>query len=71
MDSMRSTEGMNPHMTPSLDPSGHVTINGMWTTRKHGVPYGGWFRRKYIATMTYGGNLSVIVDDANRIYKVQ
>ncbi|MFZ2101550.1 MAG: hypothetical protein WAU86_13390 [Oricola sp.] len=71
MDYLQSVDGMNPGMTRPLGNTGRLVINGLWSTKKHGVPYGGWLRRKYIATMTYGGNLSVIADDANQVFKIQ
>lgn len=71
MDYLQNIDGVNASMTRPRGNNGLVTINGLWSTKKHGIPFGGWFRRKYIATMTYGGNLSFIVDDANQVFDIQ
>lgn len=71
MDYLQGINGMNPGMTPPFGNTGRVWINGLWSTKKYGVPYGSWFSRKYFSTVTYGGNLKVITDDLNHIYNVQ
>jgi len=71
MDYLQNIEGVNASMTRPYGNSGLVTINGLWSTKECGVPYGSWLLRKYITSIVYLGEITVVVDDKNRIFRIR
>jgi len=68
---LEGIEGISVDIPPRIGPSTLIIVNGSWDSKKYGVPYGSWLRRKYLKKVTYRGHMTIAIGENNDIYSVR